>query len=771
MKHNDSIQKTRNLPLSGLMTGLMSSLLALLAGCAATPPAPDIRSAPEPASVTAGTTAVTTTAPAIIVYPPPESGATGTGSKGADKAGNAAEPVPSAERAASSKALLYPGTGVFVNPRGPSAPRPASGGEVMLNFEGADLREVVKSILGDILKETYAIDPRVQGLINLHTSSPLARSALLPTLESLLRMNGAAIIREDGSYKIVPAATAARGSVSPQLRSGSLQEGYSVQIVPLKFIATKDMIKILEPFVTDATAIRADEVRNLLILAGTARELQHMLETIDMFDVDWLAGMSVGLFPLQNIDAKAAFADLDKIFGDKAKSPLTGLVKLVPMERLNAILVITSQPKYLDQAKTWIERMDRSGSASGSSRLFVYPVQNGNAEKLAQLLNEVFGGASAQKTTPAATLAPGLNPAELKSPEPAVNLGIPTQISAQNSTQNTPPGSAPALTQPGTAGALGESSGLPQNIRVIADKSNNALMILASPSDYEKIESALRKLDVAARQVLIDVTIAEVSLTGDFQYGVEWSFRNGDQRTGRLGNPSASTNAVNAGFSYLWNKASVPGGVGAALNLLQNDSRVRILSSPHLMVVDNQTAKINVGDRVPTTTQSQSIVGSTTGIINSIQYVDTGVILSVTPHINAGGLVTMEINQEVSFPKGATTSLTPTISKRTLQSTVVVKTGETMVLGGLIRDNNSDGSSGLPFLSTIPVIGGLFGTQRVSSERTELVLFITPRVVTDSQQAREVTEEFRKKITGLGDLLEKAGKSVEIPKTLDKQLK
>lgn len=739
MKHKDRFQRVTSLLLSGM-----------IAGCAATPPMQQIKVTPEPASAPAPEN--------IIVYPSAEAARTDAGQS--DKSEKTAEASKNANKPATSS-QLFPGTGVFVNPRGASTPQPAGGGEVMLNFENADLREVVKSIVGDILKEAYSIDPRVQGVINLHTSSPLQRNALIPTLESLLRMNGAAILREDSIYKVVPAAIASRGSLSPQLRSGSAQDGYSVQVVPLKFIATKEMVKILEPFVTDATSIRADETRNLLILSGTARELQHMTETIDMFDVDWLAGMSVGLFTLQNVDAKSAFADLDKIFGDKAKSPLTGLVKLLPIERLNAIMVITSQPKYLEQAKTWVERMDRTGSTSGGTRLFVYPVQNGNAEKLAGLLNEVFGNAQPQKTTPAATLAPGLNATEVKSTEPAVN----NQNAAQNTAANTQLNVASTGSD-----TMGDSSGVPKNIRIIADKSNNSLAILASQSDYEKIESALRKLDVVPRQVLIDVTIAEVSLTGDFQYGVEWSFRNGDQRTGRLGNPSASATATGSGFSYLWNKANVPGGVGAALNLLQNDSRVRILSSPHLMVIDNQTAKINVGDRVPTTTQSQSIVGSTTGIINSIQYVDTGVILSVTPRINAGGLVTMELNQEVSFPKGATATLTPTISKRTLQSTVVVKTGETMVLGGLIRDNNTNGSSGLPILSTLPIVGGLFGTQTVSSERTELVLFITPRVVTDSQQAREVTEEFRKKITGLGDLLEKAGKAVEIPKPQGKLL-
>ncbi len=248
---------------------------------------------------------------------------------------------------------LHLGTGVFVKLPGGSGTgaAPASGDEVMLNFEGADLREVVKAFVVDFLGETYIMDAKVQGVVSLHTTRPIARKALLPTLETVLRMNGAAIVKEEGLYKVIPAASAARGSLTPQLgaSSAALPSGYSVQIVPLKFIATREMIKILEPFVTDASAVRIDEVRNLMILSGTERELRHLIETIDMFDIDWLAGMSVGLFTLQSVDAKTAVADLDKVFGAAAQNPLSGIVKFVPIERLNAILVVTGTSQNLDR--------------------------------------------------------------------------------------------------------------------------------------------------------------------------------------------------------------------------------------------------------------------------------------------------------------------------------------------------------------------------------------------------------------------------------------
>jgi general secretion pathway protein D len=647
----------------------------------------------------------------------------------------------------SEKVKVYPGTGVFVKAPTPvaSAAKPAAGDEMMLNFEGADLREVVKAIVGDIFNETYIIDPKVQGVINLHTSSPLQRKDLMPTLETLLRMNGAAIVREEGIYKVVPAATATRGSITPQLGDDKIilqgGRGYSVQIAPLKFIAAKEMVKILEPFVSEANAVRIDEARNLIILSGTERELRHLQDTIAMFDVDWLSGMSVALFTLHSVDVKTAVADLNKIFGAQALSPLAGVVKLAPIERLNAILVITQQPKYLEEAKIWIERLDHSGGAGGGMRLFVYPVQNGMAEKMATLLNNVFKKSTTSTTLPPA-LAPGLAPAEVKSTETPVNA-TPEQLAA-----------------------AGDSVAVTGDVRVLADKDNNALLILASSANYEKIEAAIRKLDVPPRQVLIEITIAEVTLAGDLKFGLEWAFRNGQNGSGKLDTGSPGIGALAPGLSYVWTNANVVGGVAGALNLLANDSRVKVISSPHIMVTDNQIASIQVGDRVPITSQSQSVLGTTTGLIATIQYIDTGILLTVTPRINAGGQVTMDINQEVSTASITTTSSinSPTISKRAVKTTVVVQSGETMILGGLITESKTTASSGLPYLSKIPIFGGLFGVQSTADIRTELVLMITPRLVANNQQGHDVSEEFRKKLGGLGELFVNYGKSNDMPK-------
>lgn len=664
------------------------------------------------------------------------------------------------------KAKLYPGTGVFVQPPAPepavAVVKPEAKDEMMLNFDGADLREVVKAIIGDIFNETYTIDPKVQGVINLHTSSPLHRRDLLPTLETLLRMNGAAILREEGMYKIVPAATAVRGSITPQLGGNTSAlpngTGYSVQITPLKFIAAKEMLKILEPFASEANAVRIDESRNLIILSGTERELRHLQSTIAMFDVDWLAGMSVALFSLQSVEVKTAVADLNKIFGAQALSPLAGVVKMVPIERLNAILVITQQAKYLEQAKTWIERLDRSGGAGGGMRLFVYPVQNGMAEKMAILLNSVFNRmpAPASAGKGSSSLAPGMASGMAQSTS---TFGVAPPPGAASGSSGNPALDA-TLDAAEQQGLAGDSVAVKGEVRIIADKDNNALLILASSANYEKLETAIRKLDVQPRQVLIDVTIAEVTLTGDLKYGLEWAFTNGANQTGKLDMGAAGLAALTPGFSYLWSNSGVPGGVSATLNMLANDSRVKVISSPHIMVTDNQEAKIQVGDRVPVTSQTQSVLGSATGLIASIQYIDTGILLTVTPRINSGGQVTMDINQEVSSASLTTTSSinSPTISKRSVKTTVVVKSGETMVLGGLITDSKTAATGGLPYLSKLPIIGGLFGVQSQNSNRTELVLLITPRTVSNPQQAQAVSDELRQKMVGLSDILGDLGR-------------
>jgi len=637
----------------------------------------------------------------------------------------------------------------------------------VLNFEGADLREVVRVVMGDMLNENYTIDPKVNGSVTIHTSQPINRAAVTPILETVLRMNGAAMVKENGSYKIGPLNSALRGSTTPQL--GALQPGYSVQIVQLQFIAAREMAKILEPLLPEGSILRVDEARNLLMLAGAEGEMRHALETVGVFDLDWLAGMSVGLFTLKSVDVKGILPELEMLFGEKSKSPFAGMLRIIPIERMNAVFVVSPRPQYLEQARLWVERLDRNGGKSGT-RLYVYPVQNGNAEKIASLLSQVISGKNAA-TASAATVAPGLTGASLQSGATSGQSSLSGSLGGSAGTGNTgaatlsnaTPFTTPGTVASGTGEALGLGAG--STIKVIADRDNNSLLILANGAEYEKIEEAVKKLDVVPRQVLVEVTIAEVTLTGALSYGLEWYFSGNNNLAGSVintvgtGYTSTLTNVDSTGsgtvtprlpFTAVWK--STGGNISAVLSALASTTKVNVLSSPHIMVTDNQVAKINVGASVPVAGAS-TVTG--TSVITSVSYVDTGVVLSVRPHINSGGLVTLEVSQEVSdVQSGLTTSglASPTINKRSAQTMVAVQSGDTMVLAGLIKDDKSAGSSGIPLLSDIPVVGALFGAKADTNVRRELIITITPRVVNDNQQAREVTAEFRKKLTGMRKL-------------------
>lgn len=673
-----------------------------------------------------------------------------------------------------STAHIYKGTGVVVRgqqPGGglpPASVTPVTGGAMVLNFEAAELREVVRTILGEVLNETYTIDPAVGGTITLRTSSGIPRDALPATLETLLRMNGATMIKSGGMYLIVPQAAAVRGNVTPQLGNSTraLPPGFSVQIVPLKYVGVREMMRILEPFARDAQAIRPDELRNMLVLAGTERELRHLMETIDMFDIDWMAGMSAGVFTLTNSDVKEVMKELEKIVGDRNQSPLTGILKIFPIERMNAILVVTPQPSYLEEVKKWIDRLDRSSDVGGGLQFYVYNLQNARAERLGPLLQQAFTGRVTQPSaTPAPTLAPGtpagtiVNPPTFQ-PQPMGSVAV-----------TPPPTAAQAVVNQVTGNSQG--TGIVRNLQVVADKDANTLLFVATPAEYAVIEQALRKLDVPQRQVVIDVTIAQIALTDEMDFGVEWLFKGGapsGRGSGGLlsGTVLSSTRnpalpqagdtpgaALVKGFTYIINNSNFPGGVQAALNLLDTYGNTKVVANPQVAALDNQKATIKSGVRIPIS--QQTLTGGSDNLVTTTsQYVDTGVLLQVIPHINAGGLVSLEVQAEVSDPGNTPAgcdTCAPPINTRSIQTYLAVPSGQTMVMGGLIQEARQNASSGLPLLSRIPILGGLFGQQELKNNRTELVLFITPRVVENQTDIAAVVQEMRRRMENMDALV------------------
>jgi general secretion pathway protein D len=666
------------------------------------------------------------------------------------------------------KTTILPGTGQFIDKDAAVKPAPVTqqDGQVTLNFEDAGIGEVVKVIF-DILQENYVLDPRVQGSVTVQTGRPLPRDMLIPTLELLLRMNNAALVNTDGVYKIVPATDAIPGNVSPRLENQQQDAGYGVRIFPLRYVSAAEMETILQPFIPEGGILYVDAARNMLLVSGTVQELAVAQETIDIFDVNWLEGMSIGMYRLQNMESDAIVAELNNLFGESSQLPLAGLFRFISLTQINAILVVTPQAEYLREAGEWIERLD----SAGGERLYVYEVQNGEAEYLASVLSEVFGieGGGAPPPATGGRVAPGREPAELTSP--TSGLGTPgrstqpsprPQSMASPESEEQPTVGAQQVTlenvpeRPQGAAPFG---GIPssEEVRVVPDPENNTLLIWSSGFTYEKILSALRKLDITPRQVLVEVTIAEVSLSGRLRFGVRWFFKNdipnsSKQGTGSLGvggtniSLNAALNAAISGpTSFVYALTDADNVVRVLLDALEQETQVNILSSPQILVVDNQEGRIRVGDQQPV--QSSTTVTEGGNTLSSIEYKDTGVLLTVAPQINAGGLISMDVNQEV-IDVGEIDAATGqrAFLQRSVSSKVVVQSGQTIVMGGLISESRRGASGGIPYLYKVPIVGPLFGTTEKDAERRELLVLITPRVVRDNLEALRMTEELKLKM-------------------------
>jgi general secretion pathway protein D len=639
--------------------------------------------------------------------------------------------------------VVQRGTGSFVAPPSPAelaSLTTDAAVAITLNVVDAELREVVRLVLQDALGVNYVIDPAVGGRITVQTMRPLPADDLFTVLDTVLRMNGAAVVRDGDLYKVVPIEQAITSGpipgVEPVPDAGN--PGFTVRVVPLRFVSAAAMTPVLEPFTPSGGTIQADPSRNLLLLAGMPDQLNTLDSLIRMFDADWLQGMSFGLFPLDSAPAVQLAEELTQIFSNLEGGPLEGLVSFLPIQRLNAVLVVASQPTYLDQAEVWIGRLDRIGDGE-EPRVFVYSVQNARATNLADVLSEMF---DARTTTVegSSLLAPGQESIELST----AGLGADTDTEGAAS-ETIRAAAAPGQRVP--AEARGPEDAL---IRIIADDTTNALVIRAAPREYSKIRDALEELDVLPLQVLIEATIAEVTLTDELRFGIEWFFQSGDFEF--VFDPSSFTPA--AGFRGLFDS----GDVRILLQALDEVTDVNIVSSPQLMVLDNQTARIQVGDQVPISVQSStSVIDPDSPIVNSIEYRDTGVILLVTPRVNSSGLVIMEIQQELSNVVPAPTLTaseisSPTINQRQINSTVAIASGETVALGGLISDEREVSQSGLPLLSRLPVIGALFRTSSNTVRRTELLVLITPSVVENPARARQVTDELRRRLRSLEEL-------------------
>ena len=643
---------------------------------------------------------------------------------------------------------FFPGTGVFTQaPTGSN--RGGFGSEtrnITLNLVDADLQQAAKAVIAEVLHANYVISDGVKGRVTIQTTNPVGPSELLGMLESSLRAQGVAIVNEQGSYRFISAASA-DGTVATldtgNKARGQFPVGVRVKTVSMKFIGASEMERVLRPMAPKGTILRVDEARNSIMLSGSDKELVALTEAISVFDTDYMRSMSFALIPLKIAQPYSLAKELEAVFSTGQEGPLKGVIKFIPNRRLNAILVVASQPIYLKKAATWIDRLDKSAK-NAEQQFFVYHIQNRPAGELVKVIQDMLGdGSATPQPSPEPPVAPRFSP---------VTIGSATQPLDEAGTANGPDrieqaGQPPLILNGTSANAESPDDGNTQinffkNVRIRADEPNNSLLVTATRPQYERLLKLLEQVDGAPNQVLLEATIAEVTLNDKLKFGIKWYFDNGKHEF-TLTDAASGVVAPNfPGFSYFLSATNMK----VALSALADITKVRMISSPSLMVLDNRTAVLQVGDQVPIATQSAvGVLTPGAPVVNSISFKDTGVILSVTPRINDNGSVLLDIQQEVSDVSRTTSSGidSPTIQQRKVKTTVAVQDGESLTLGGLIQTKNETSSTQVPILGDLPVVGNAFKQKTNSIDNTELIIIITPHVVRDTNEARMVTEEFR----------------------------
>lgn len=681
-------------------------------------------------------------------------------------------------QAKSSRPAIYLNDGA---PQGGALPeRDDSGGSGYdLNFENAPVATVAKVILGDVLNVGYTIDPRVQGTVTLASVRPVPKADAVYVLENALRMSGVALVRDRTGYRLLPAPEAGPGGVD---RSMNAAAGQGVTVVPLRYVSAQNIFKLLDAFGVKAQAMRPDSARNTLIVSGSGTDRATAVDTILSFDADWMRGQSVGIFPVRNSTPEPVITEIEKIMDSGEGGMSQNVIKFQPISRLNSILVVSQKPEYLKRAQTWIARLDRSDT--DGVNLKSYPLRYGNSKLIVSMLNDMLLNQSATSSSTldnaSSQVAPGAGVSTSSGGPVAALSGLPTAAAGAATPVSGPAGSAlgarpapvasatPAQDNSGlsSAGAKPGLNSILQNVRITADVTNNAVLVYANQEAQRIVEQTIRQIDRPQRQIAIEATIAEVALNDQLNYGVQFflaskqgSISNtisGVSNSSTIGsNIEGTSNAVNAAAGALLGRA-LPGFnflIGAEnsprviLDALHGVTNVKVLSNPSLVVLDNQAATLQVGDQVPFSTGTATVLTANNTVVNTIDYKNTGIILRVLPRANANGNVVLDIEQEISsVAAGSTNSLTPTISQRRVKSSIAVTSGQTVLLAGLISETENRQRQGIPILDSIPGMGDAFSHQTNTRARTELILFIRPTVIKDGVDAHVIAEEMRTKM-------------------------
>jgi general secretion pathway protein D len=685
--------------------------------------------------------------------------------------------------------------GVEVTAVSDERPQNASRGSGFdLNFENAPVGTVAKVVLGDILGVGYTIDPRVQGTVSLVSVRPVPKSDIVFVLENALRLSGIVLLHDTSGYRLTPLGDAI-GAGRIDSAAANPEAGYGVSVVPLQYVSAQTLLKLMDSFATKAGAVRADTTRNLLLIQGTGAERRTAVDTALSFDVDWMRGQSVGIFPVSSGSPAPIIQELEKIV-DSGENGLTqNVIKFQPVARLNAIMVVTKKPEMLRTAATWIKRLDRADTAR--TAVHVYRVKYGDARQIARVLTDMFlgGGSSNLLDSPDNQVAPGSGISSTSSTDRlSLNGNTPSSsglsgfgarggslmgssqgFGSQTATSANNANSSATNTLDGSSrSSAGGGQPVLQDVRITADAVNNSLLIYADQANYRIVEATLMQIDEPQLQVAIEATIAEVTLNNNLSYGVQsyLTSRNlglkpnsgsilntqataapttvVDPVTGAASVAGSVSNAfINRafpGFNFLIGSETQP---SLILDALHSVTTVKVLSNPSLVVINNQVATLQVGDVVPVSTGSATVLTTSNTVVNTIDYRNTGIILRVSPRINVNGDVRLDVEQEISnVPPTSANSLTPTVSERRVKSSISVATGQTVLLAGLISEQQNGDRSAIPVLDQIPGLGDAFGHQSNSTQRTELIIFIRPQIIRNGSDAHIVAEELRSKLRG-----------------------
>ncbi len=683
---------------------------------------------------------------------------------------------------AASAPTLIVGTDKILATPTPYVPPAASG--LSFNFEDAPVADVVRTILGDVMQANFLLHPPVAGAVTLVTRSTVSADQALYLLETALFANGLGLAKDArGTYHVGRLDVLKNVGVPVrQSVGGVLPPGVGAIVVPLKFIGAQEMAAILKPMIPADAMLRVDPLRNLLVLSGSRAQAEGWLDMVATFDIDLLKGMSVGVFPLKYLNPKDVELAL-RLFNPASASAAAGApanplvaasssagnaaaisrdsvtnfggMRVIPLEQMNSVLVVASQAAQLEVARSYLEKLDKPNIGSTDQQLHIYPVQNGNAKHLAGVLMGLFGDGKAAAPTQPTGVAPGLSPTTASTARTGAGFGgagVGSGMLGSNTSGRATGAGSSAQTTAANASTGSTAGTLLGSIRVMSDDINNMILVWGTFAEFTKIETALKRLDLPPTQVLIEASIIEVTLTDDLKYGLQWMFTDtkssGNVGTGVISSAGGGVlGAAQAGFSYTMKNSL--GQIRAVLNALATKSLVKVISSPSLMVLDNHSASISVGNQQPIKTgETTSAVVAT--VTSNIQYKDTGVNLTVLPSVNAGNIVTMQVDQNVT-DVGAVDEATGqrAFLQRQISSKVAVRSGETIVLGGLIRDNSTTGKTGVPLLQDLPLLGNLFSTNTTNGARTELLVIITPRVVRTDFDLRSIGIELRERMQGL----------------------